>query len=87
MNTEKKLGKRGTTVLMADGSQVEDVNALRDNDHLYIFWGQMSSENTIVNAMSYFLYYMHIYKHVNMILSGRCKITGEPWNLSWYDDH
>ncbi|KAL8521987.1 hypothetical protein ACS0TY_012223 [Phlomoides rotata] len=34
---EKKLGIRGTTVLMADGSQVEDINALRDNDHLYIF--------------------------------------------------
>ncbi|KAL9176909.1 hypothetical protein ABFS82_01G025100 [Erythranthe guttata] len=34
---EKKLGKRGTTILMADGSQVEDLNALRDNDHLYIF--------------------------------------------------
>ncbi|KAL0394030.1 UNVERIFIED_CONTAM: Potassium channel KAT3 [Sesamum latifolium] len=34
---EKKLGKRGTTILMADGSQVEDINALRDNDHLYIF--------------------------------------------------
>ncbi|KAL3844141.1 hypothetical protein ACJIZ3_001544 [Penstemon smallii] len=34
---EKKLGKRGTTILMADGSQVEDISALRDNDHLYIF--------------------------------------------------
>ncbi|KAL6533899.1 hypothetical protein OROHE_013732 [Orobanche hederae] len=34
---EKKLGKRGTTILMADGSQVEDINALRDDDHLYIF--------------------------------------------------
>ncbi|KAL3655690.1 hypothetical protein CASFOL_000086 [Castilleja foliolosa] len=34
---ENKLGKRGTTILMADGSQVEDINALRDNDHLYIF--------------------------------------------------
>lgn len=32
----KKLGKRGTTIRMADGSQVEDLNALRDNDHLYI---------------------------------------------------
>lgn len=34
---EKKLGKRGTTILMADGSHVEDVRVLRDNDHLYIF--------------------------------------------------
>ncbi|KAM0046358.1 putative cyclic nucleotide-binding domain, potassium channel, voltage-dependent, EAG/ELK/ERG [Helianthus debilis subsp. tardiflorus] len=33
---EKKFGKRGTTVLMADGSQVEDLNALRENDHLFI---------------------------------------------------
>ncbi|KAL4592668.1 hypothetical protein LXL04_005671 [Taraxacum kok-saghyz] len=33
---EKKFGKRGTTVLMADGSQVEDLNALRENDH-FIF--------------------------------------------------
>ncbi|KAJ0799285.1 putative KHA domain-containing protein [Helianthus annuus] len=33
---EKKFGKRGTTVLLADGSQVEDLNALRENDHLFI---------------------------------------------------
>ncbi|KAI3687395.1 hypothetical protein L1987_81090 [Smallanthus sonchifolius] len=33
---EKKFGKRGTTILMADGSQVEDLNALRENDHLFI---------------------------------------------------
>lgn len=33
---EKKLGKRGTTIIMADGSHVEDINALRDHDHLYI---------------------------------------------------
>ncbi|KAJ4708002.1 Potassium channel like [Melia azedarach] len=34
---EKKIGERGSTILMADGSQVEDLNALRENDHLYIF--------------------------------------------------
>ncbi|KAL8090115.1 hypothetical protein AgCh_039551 [Apium graveolens] len=34
---EKKFGKRGTTVVMADGSEVEDLNALRENDELYIF--------------------------------------------------
>lgn len=34
---ERKFGKRGTTILMADASQVEDLNALRENDHLYIF--------------------------------------------------
>ncbi|XP_022864156.1 potassium channel KAT3 isoform X1 [Olea europaea var. sylvestris] len=34
---ERKLGKRGTTVLIADGSLVEDLSVLRDNDHLYIF--------------------------------------------------
>lgn len=34
---EKKLGKRGSTVVMVDGSQVEELNALRDNDHLFIF--------------------------------------------------
>ncbi|CDP18439.1 unnamed protein product [Coffea canephora] len=33
---EKRLGKRGTAILMADGSQVEDLNTLRENDHLYI---------------------------------------------------
>ncbi|CAH1451632.1 unnamed protein product [Lactuca virosa] len=33
---EKKFGKRGTTVLMADASQVEDLNALRENDHVFI---------------------------------------------------
>ncbi|XP_022855664.1 potassium channel KAT3-like [Olea europaea var. sylvestris] len=37
MLAERKLGKRGTTVLMADGSLVEDLSALRDSDHLYIF--------------------------------------------------
>ncbi|XP_010249790.1 PREDICTED: potassium channel KAT3 [Nelumbo nucifera] len=34
---EKKFGKRGSKVLMADGSEVEDLNALRDDDHLFIF--------------------------------------------------
>ncbi|PPD73389.1 hypothetical protein GOBAR_DD29687 [Gossypium barbadense] len=33
---EKKLGKRGSTILMADGSEVEDLSALRENDHLFI---------------------------------------------------
>ncbi|GMI95045.1 potassium channel in Arabidopsis thaliana 3, ARABIDOPSIS THALIANA K+ RECTIFYING CHANNEL 1 [Hibiscus trionum] len=33
---EKKLGKRGSTILMADGSEVEELNALRENDHLFI---------------------------------------------------
>ncbi|KAH1131708.1 hypothetical protein J1N35_003086 [Gossypium stocksii] len=33
---EKKLGKRGSTILMADGSEVEDFSALRENDHLFI---------------------------------------------------
>lgn len=37
VNAEKKLGKRGSTVVMADGSQVEELNALRDNDRLFIF--------------------------------------------------
>ncbi|XP_031261089.1 potassium channel KAT3-like [Pistacia vera] len=34
---EKKFGRRGSTILMDDGSQVEELNALRENDHLYIF--------------------------------------------------
>ncbi|KAJ0091654.1 hypothetical protein Patl1_12851 [Pistacia atlantica] len=34
---EKKFGRRGSTILMDDGSQVEQLNALRENDHLYIF--------------------------------------------------
>ncbi|KAL4570211.1 hypothetical protein LXL04_025862 [Taraxacum kok-saghyz] len=34
---EVKLGKRGKIILMENGSQVEDVDALRDNDHLFIF--------------------------------------------------
>ncbi|GLU01394.1 hypothetical protein SLE2022_187040 [Rubroshorea leprosula] len=33
---EKKFGKQGSTILMADGSQVEELNALRENDHLFI---------------------------------------------------
>ncbi|POO03770.1 Voltage dependent potassium channel [Trema orientale] len=34
---EKKFGKRGSIIVMADGSQVEELNALRENDHLFIF--------------------------------------------------
>ncbi|XP_024005656.1 potassium channel KAT3 isoform X2 [Eutrema salsugineum] len=34
---EKKLGKRGSTIAMADGAHVEQLEALRENDHLYIF--------------------------------------------------
>lgn len=37
VDAEKKFGKRGNTILMANGSQVEELNALRENDHLYIF--------------------------------------------------
>ncbi|KAG8635847.1 hypothetical protein MANES_16G069300v8 [Manihot esculenta] len=34
---EKKFGKQGNTILMEDGSLVEDLVALRENDHLFIF--------------------------------------------------
>ena len=34
---EKKFGKRGNAVVMADGSKVEDLCALRENDKLFIF--------------------------------------------------
>ncbi|XP_010432685.1 PREDICTED: potassium channel KAT3 [Camelina sativa] len=34
---EKKLGKRGSTIAMANGAHVEQIDALRENDHLYIF--------------------------------------------------
>ncbi|KAK4559209.1 hypothetical protein RGQ29_008453 [Quercus rubra] len=34
---EKKFGKRGSTILMADGSEMEELSALRENDHLFIF--------------------------------------------------
>ncbi|CAN1182519.1 Potassium channel KAT3 [Linum perenne] len=34
---EKKFGKRGNKVLMEDGSQVEELDALREDDHLFIF--------------------------------------------------
>ncbi|XP_028779330.1 potassium channel KAT3 [Neltuma alba] len=34
---EKKFGKRGGKVLMADGSEVEKLSVLRENDELYIF--------------------------------------------------
>ncbi|KAI3713830.1 hypothetical protein L1987_72416 [Smallanthus sonchifolius] len=34
---ENKLGKRGSVIHMEDGSQVEDLDALRDNDHLFVF--------------------------------------------------
>lgn len=29
---------------MADGSQVEDLSALRENDHLFIFWEVLSNQ-------------------------------------------
>ena len=28
---------------MEDGSQVEDLDALRENDHLYIFWSEQNN--------------------------------------------
>ncbi|CAI9275077.1 unnamed protein product [Lactuca saligna] len=33
---EEKVGKRGTVIVMEDGSQVEDLDVLRDNDHIFI---------------------------------------------------
>lgn len=33
---EIRFGKRGTRILMANGSHVEELNTLRENDHLYI---------------------------------------------------
>ncbi|CAN0906993.1 Potassium channel KAT3 [Linum grandiflorum] len=34
---EKKFGKRGDKILMGDGSYVEELDALRENDRLFIF--------------------------------------------------
>ncbi|KAH8504307.1 hypothetical protein H0E87_011826 [Populus deltoides] len=34
---EKKFGKHGNKILMEDGSEVEELDALRENDHLFIF--------------------------------------------------
>ncbi|XP_061950579.1 potassium channel KAT3 isoform X2 [Populus nigra] len=34
---EKKFGKRGNKILMEDGSEVEELDALRENDRLFIF--------------------------------------------------
>ncbi|CAL1373518.1 unnamed protein product [Linum trigynum] len=33
---EKKFGKRGNKIVMENGTQVEDLDALRENDHLFI---------------------------------------------------
>ncbi|XP_027902867.1 potassium channel KAT3 [Vigna unguiculata] len=33
---ERKFGKRGSKILMADGTEVEELNAIRENDELYI---------------------------------------------------
>ncbi|XP_019157678.1 PREDICTED: potassium channel KAT3-like isoform X2 [Ipomoea nil] len=33
---ENRFGKRGSKVFMGNGSEVEDIGALRENDHLYI---------------------------------------------------
>lgn len=35
VNTEKSFGKPATKILMADGAEVEDLETLRDDDHLY----------------------------------------------------
>ncbi|KAG6591597.1 Potassium channel KAT3, partial [Cucurbita argyrosperma subsp. sororia] len=32
---EKRFGKRGSSIFMADGSKVEDLNVLREGDHLF----------------------------------------------------
>lgn len=32
---EKRFGKRGSSIIMADGSKVEDLNVLREGDHLF----------------------------------------------------
>lgn len=37
MDAEKKFGKHGNKILMEDGSDVEKLDALRENDHLFIF--------------------------------------------------
>lgn len=37
VDAEKKFGKHVNTILMKDGSEVEELVALRENDHLYIF--------------------------------------------------
>ncbi|KAF9662193.1 hypothetical protein SADUNF_Sadunf18G0027800 [Salix dunnii] len=34
---EKKFGKKGNKILMEDGSEVEELDALRENDRLFIF--------------------------------------------------
>ncbi|KAI9393502.1 hypothetical protein POPTR_006G245000v4 [Populus trichocarpa] len=34
---ETKFGKHGKKILMEDGSEVEELDALRENDHLFIF--------------------------------------------------
>lgn len=34
---EKKFGRRGSTIVMADGAHVEQLDVLRENDNLYIF--------------------------------------------------
>ncbi|KAI5339011.1 hypothetical protein L3X38_018283 [Prunus dulcis] len=33
----EKVGKKRSTVVMVDGSQVEELDALRDNDQLFVF--------------------------------------------------
>ena len=37
VGAEKKFGQRGSSIVMADGSEVEELDALRENDHLYIY--------------------------------------------------
>lgn len=37
VDAEKKLGKRGSTIVMVDGAHIEQLDALREDDHLYIF--------------------------------------------------
>jgi hypothetical protein len=37
MDAETKFGKHGKKILMEDGSEVEELDALRENDHLFIF--------------------------------------------------
>ena len=37
MDAEKKFGKHGNKILMEDGTEVEELDALREDAHLFIF--------------------------------------------------
>uniref|UniRef100_A0A1S4A511 Potassium channel n=1 Tax=Nicotiana tabacum TaxID=4097 RepID=A0A1S4A511_TOBAC len=50
---KKRFGKRGSKILMANGSQMEDLGALQENDHLPRCFTMRASSDTEINQLEF----------------------------------